>query len=186
MSAYFTSIIRQLADCLLALWLRSGLTHLLESKDREVGVREIFCSNCAELFTPSSRHGNQTFCMKPQCRKARKASLQREKMKTDPDYRADQKLSKKKWSASRPDYWKEYRKDNSDKAERNRLLQTVRNGKRKKGKEAATRDASRPSARKAAWGKETFSVCGRCWLIPMSPKAAPLDVRIVTISRIWD
>ena len=145
-------------------------------------MREIFCSNCAELFTPSSRHRNQYFCMKPQCRKARKASLQREKMKTDPDYRADPKLSNRKWSASRPDYWREYRKNNPDRARQNRMLQVVRDKNRRPGKEAGKESVCDPPAKTQASGKEASMISARFWLIPMSPKGAPVEARIVIVS----
>jgi len=48
-------------------------------------------------------------------------------MKTDPDFKEDQKVSNKKWAARHPGYWKQYRLNHPEKAERNRILQKLRN-----------------------------------------------------------
>ena len=53
-------------------------------------------------------------------------------MRKDPEYRLNQKASNKKWAEAHPGYWKEYRKRNPEKAERNRILQTIRNRRRSK------------------------------------------------------
>ena len=75
--------------------------------------------------------------MKPQCRRAKKAAWKRTKTRTDPKFRQDRQLSNKKWAQNNPDYWRQYRKRNPEKAERNRILQRIRNQrrrtKRKKG-----------------------------------------------------
>jgi len=61
-------------------------------------MERISCSYCGALFEPSPRHKNQMFCMKPECRRARKAAWQRHKMKTDPDRRLIEKpRSNKSW-----------------------------------------------------------------------------------------
>jgi len=93
-------------------------------------MEQIFCCHCYDLFTPSPRHKNQCYCMKPECRRAKKAAWKRHKMATDPDFKRDQKLSNKKWAQNNPGYWKEYRKNNPEKAQRNRMLQTLRNRRR--------------------------------------------------------
>ncbi len=53
---------------------------------------------CNEFFTPRNR--KQKFCNKADCQKARKVAWLRNKMATDSDYEADQKLSHKKWTVS--------------------------------------------------------------------------------------
>ena len=79
--------------------------------------------------------------MKPECRKAKKAAWKRKKMREDPEYRLNHKASNKKWAESNPGYWNDYRENNPDKAERNRILQTIRNRRRsKKGKAGARGD----------------------------------------------
>ena len=48
-------------------------------------------------------------------------------MRTDPDYKFNQKLSQNQWVKANLGYWKAYRKRNPEKAERNRILQAIRN-----------------------------------------------------------
>ena len=93
-------------------------------------MEQILCCYCYDLFTPSPRHKNQCYCMKPECRRAKKAAWKRHKTATDPDFKQDQKLSNKKWAQNHPEYWKEYRKRNPEKAQRNRMLQAIRNRRR--------------------------------------------------------
>ena len=93
-------------------------------------MEQILCCHCYDFFTPSPRHKNQRYCMEPQCRRAKKAAWKRHKMATDPDFKLDQKLSNKKWAQNNPGYWKKYRKGNPEKAERNRILQVIRNRRR--------------------------------------------------------
>jgi hypothetical protein len=106
-------------------------------------MEPVVCLNCYEFFPPSPRHKNQRYCMKPPCRRAKKAAWKRHKMATDPDFKLDQKLSNQKWAQNTPGYWKDYRERNPQKAERNRILQSVRNRRRaKQGKSDRKVDAS--------------------------------------------
>jgi macrodomain Ter protein organizer (MatP/YcbG family) len=52
-------------------------------------------------------------------------------MRTDPDYRFNQRLSSQTWAKAHPGYWRAYRKRHPEKAERNRLLQAIRNRRRR-------------------------------------------------------
>jgi hypothetical protein len=143
-------------------------------------MEQILCVYCGDLFEASPRHKNQTACKKPQCQKAKKAEWQRHKMKTDPIYNAAQKISKKEWARANPGYWKRYRNKNPDKAERNRVLQAIRNRKarsKKSGRKMDTpliakMDASKP---------DSFYALGQFWLIPVIAKMDPLKVNIVKI-----
>ena len=72
-------------------------------------MEPVVCLNCYEFFPPSPRHKNQRYCMKPPCRRAKKAAWKRHKMATDPDFKLDQKLSNQKWAQNKPGYWKDYR-----------------------------------------------------------------------------
>ena len=77
----------------------------------------------------SFRHPNQKFCLRDSCKKSKKAQYQREKIKTDADYKANQKDANKRWIENNPNYYKEYRKKNPDKIKRNAILQKIRNYK---------------------------------------------------------
>ena len=84
-------------------------------------MEQILCVYCGDLFDASSRHKNQTACKKAEC--------QKHKMKIDPIYNACQKISQKQWARANPGYWKKYREKDPEKAERNRILQAIRNRK---------------------------------------------------------
>ena len=77
-------------------------------------MEEFPCCFCGSFFVPSPRHKNQNYCMKQDCRRAKKAALKREKMRTDPEFRLNQQLSNKKWAKANPDYWKRYRQENPE------------------------------------------------------------------------
>ncbi|MCD6389743.1 MAG: hypothetical protein J7L69_10060 [Desulfobulbaceae bacterium] len=143
-------------------------------------MRQENCCNCGELFDLSPRHKNQSYCMKPECRRARRAAWQRQKMHIDPDYRANQKVSNKNWAQNNPDYWKEYRSRNPDKTQRNRILQGVRNRKRKGTSVNAKMDAS-SIAKMDALNPSEVEVVGRFWLVPVIAK---MDASMVNILRI--
>ena len=83
------------------------------------------CLGCGSFFNP--RNKLQAYCSKRSCQAMRKKTWHREKIKSDREYRDNQKLSQKKWLESNPSYWKDYRKKNKGAAERNRQLQKVRN-----------------------------------------------------------
>jgi hypothetical protein len=100
-------------------------------------------------------------------------------MKNDHDYRSGQRLSHKKWAASKPGFWKEYRAKNLEKTERNRLLQKIRNPRRRSGKEKAQEETFPVPAKMEASEAMTFKSCDQYWLVPLSSKAAPVKVRIV-------
>ena len=55
------------------------------------------CAYCNKSFIPSFRHPNQKFCLRDSCKKSKKAQYQREKIKTDADYKANQKDANKRW-----------------------------------------------------------------------------------------
>ncbi|BBO80956.1 hypothetical protein DSCO28_15220 [Desulfosarcina ovata subsp. sediminis] len=102
-------------------------------------------------------------------------------MKTDPDYRTAQKLSKQKWADKNPDYWKNYRDQNPEKAERNRMLQTIRNRRRSTRKKAP----DVPIAKKDVRINMIFQPVGQFWLVPLIAKMDATKVNIYTISDTW-
>ena len=51
-------------------------------------------------------------------------------MRTDPEYKFNQTVSNKKWAKANAGYWKAYRQQHPEKAERNRMLQSLRNHRR--------------------------------------------------------
>ncbi|WP_155321771.1 hypothetical protein [Desulfosarcina ovata] len=142
-------------------------------------MEPVFCFHCATMFIPRNR--KQYYCSRPECQQARKTNWQRIKMKTDPDYRTAQKLSKQKWADKNPDYWKNYRDQNPEKAERNRMLQTIRNRRRSTRKKAP----DVPIAKKDVRINMIFQPVGQFWLVPLIAKMDATKVNIYTISDTW-
>jgi len=143
-------------------------------------MERIPCSHCGDLFKPSPRHKNQIFCMKPECRRARKTAWQSHKMKTDPEYRLNQKVSQRQWTENHPGYWREYRRKNPQKAERNRILQSLRNRRARKATNPDGTD-SVLIAKMDASNPETSQILGRFWMVPVIAKMDALKVNILKI-----
>ena len=95
----------------------------------------IRCANpcCKRHFLPNPRVKNQQYCNRKECQQVRRSLWQREKMASDPDYRANQGDCQKRWRKQNPDYWRQYRMNNPLYVERNRLLQRKRDRKRRLG-----------------------------------------------------
>ena len=85
------------------------------------------CACCRRILPRDSRVKNQRYCGARACQRARKRKWQREKLETDPDYRANKRESQLTWQRKNPTYWQEYRRKNPDYSECNRQLQQVRN-----------------------------------------------------------
>ncbi len=144
-------------------------------------MEQIPCTYCGDFFNPSPRHKSQTACKKIKCQRAKKAAWQRFKIKTDPIYSANQKSSQQKWlKATPPVYWKAYRKRKPEKAERNRILQTIRNRKARASPSDAKMDAL-VIAKMDPSKCDNFKVLGQFWLIPVIAKMDALKVNIVKI-----
>jgi hypothetical protein len=99
-------------------------------------------------------------------------------MREDPDYRLTQKMSNKKWAEANPGYWKEYRKKNPEKAERNRMLQTVRNRRRSEKKQGVDTSLIAKVDTSVA---NKVKVVGQFWLVPVIAKVDALKVNLYEI-----
>ena len=143
-------------------------------------MEQIPCFYCGGFFDPSPRHKNQTACKRDKCQKAKKAAWQRHKMKTDPVYAANQKSSQQQWIKANPGYWKQYRKDNPEKAERNRICQAIRNRRARSLPGAASIDPAL-IAKMDASKSDNFQILGQFWLLPVIAKMDALKVNIVKI-----
>ncbi len=95
--------------------------------------REMFSCDCCHRVLPrDTRVKNQLYCGQKKCQQARKNKWQRQKLETDPDYRAGKKESQQAWQSKNKDYWKKYRPNNLYVILRNRQLQNVRDRQRLK------------------------------------------------------
>ena len=102
-------------------------------------------------------------------------------MKTDPDYRVSQKFSQQTWAANNPGYWKTYRDRHPEKAERKRMLQTIRNRRRPASKISDDVSIAKMDARI----NMDFQPVGQFCLVPLIAKMDATKVNIYTITDIW-
>ena len=144
-------------------------------------MEQIPCVHCGKFIIPRNR--SQNYCAEPSCQRARKAAWQRYKMKTDEDYRTQQKLSNQKWLQNTPDYFKRYRQHNPDKAERNRILQTVRNRRNRQFKKTTDSSHTPLIAKMDARKPCHFNLVGQFYLVPVIAK---MDVSKVNIYGLSD
>ena len=136
------------------------------------------CVHCGKFFIPRNR--KQNYCPEEPCQRARKAAWQRYKMKTDADYRTQQKLSHQKWVKETPGYWTRYRQRNPDKAERNRILQHVRNRRnRRPDQDPEIPVIAKMDARKSY----NFDLLGEFYMVPVIAKMDVSKVNIYIISK---
>ena len=89
-------------------------------------MRQILCAACDEPFTAKKHVPDQRFCSKPACQRERRRRWQRQKLKDDLDYRANQAAAQKRWRENNPDYWRRYRQTHPDYTARNREQQQQR------------------------------------------------------------
>jgi len=141
-------------------------------------MEQIPCVHCGTFFIPRNR--KQNYCTQPACQRGRKAAWQRYKIKTDADYRTQQKLSHQKWVGNSAGYWKRYRRRHPDKAERNRTLQHIRNRRRRQpAKLLPAALIAKMDARKSC----NFDLLGQFYLVPVIAKMDVSKVNIYSISK---
>lgn len=137
------------------------------------------CLNCNIFFIP--RNCLQSFCSEPDCQRARKALWQNKKITTDPEYKKDQALAQQKWLQNNPGYWKEYRKRNPGKAQRNRSLQKIRNLKRRRDKASPKSPRTVGIAKMDARRIRKDGLSGEYWMIPTDAKMDAVKIYITSI-----
>ena len=77
-------------------------------------MTKLRCAHCNDLFTPAPQVPKQTYCSKPKCQKERRKQWQKNRLQSDPDYRANQSRAQKAWTEKNPDYWRELRQTGPD------------------------------------------------------------------------
>ena len=155
------------------------LSHFLGKE--KVVMEEIQCCHCGDFFFKSPRHKHQSYCPKPGCQRARKAAWKRKKMRDDPEYRLNHKASNQQWAKANPGYWKRYRKRNPDKAERNRILQTIRNRRRSRQGSMARQENLPLIAKVDTSIPRKIKVLGEFYMVPVIAKVDALKVYIYEI-----
>ena len=137
----------------------------------------IRCAACEDLFSPRRNVPDQRFCSKPECQRERRRRWQRQKLKEDSDYRANQAAAQRRWRERNPDYWRRYRQSHPAYAERNREQQRQRNRKRS---QPATDPSPSEFAKMEVYESETAVPSGTYRLIPVAvEKLAKMDAYLV-------
>lgn len=67
------------------------------------------CACCGKNFEVRPQVPNQSFCSVPECQRARKREWQKDKLRRDPDYQANQRAAQRAWSARNNSYWRDWR-----------------------------------------------------------------------------
>jgi hypothetical protein len=135
------------------------------------------CAGCGCLFVPRHNVPQQRYCSKGACQRTRRRRWQRQKLKADADYRANQAAAQRRWRERHPAYWRDYRQRRPDYAERNREQQRERN---RRGRSVGTGPSSPPLAKMDAYRSQTPVRSGTYRLIPVStPEVAKMDAYVV-------
>jgi len=141
------------------------------------------CRHCGCVFQVCNKVKKHGFCNTKGCQKARKRKWQREKMKNDANYRQDQENAQEDWKNNNPDFWKNYRRDHAEYADRNRKQQRRRNQSR--NAKSAAGKKSEPIAKMDALTPDKTILSGKYQLVFVgSDMIAKMDSLIVEISTI--
>ena len=71
------------------------------------------CACCGRPFEPRPQVPEQAYCSAPDCQRARKRRWQQTRLRSDPDYRHNQRDAQRAWLDRNPDYWRSYREAHS-------------------------------------------------------------------------
>lgn len=138
------------------------------------------CINCGKILDTPLRNPNRTYCNSPDCQKVRKRIWQKQKIASDPIYKANQRDAQKVWRDANPDYYKKYRKKNDAYTQKNRTRQAERNKNRRVPMQnQAPNLIANMDASKSNYNMNT----GVYQLIPMTDgKIAKMDAMIVQLT----
>jgi hypothetical protein len=133
------------------------------------------CAGCGDRFTPRRNVPAQRYCSKPECQRERRRGWQRQKLKEDPDYRANQAAAQRGWRERHPEYWRGYRQRHPGYTERNRQQQRLRNRA-----QHATGPSPPGIAKMDAYESQTRLGSGTYRLVPVAgPGVAKMDAYVV-------
>ncbi len=100
------------------------------------------CLACGDAFPTRPQSPNQAYCSSRACQRDRRKLWQRDRRRSDGDYRENQARAHEHWLSQNPDYYKQYRSANPAYAERNREQQRERLQRKRSGP-IANMDASK-------------------------------------------
>jgi len=100
------------------------------------------CLSCGHGFHLRRQAPGQQYCSEKACQRARRREWQREKQRTDADYRENQRRAWRAWAARHAEYWREWRARHPEYCAANREQQAVRDRRRRSPGSLAKMDAS--------------------------------------------
>lgn len=137
------------------------------------------CVSCRKVFSVRAQTPGQRYCSAPGCQRERRRRWQREKRRSDPDYRENQRQAQRRWAGSHREYWRRYRAEHPEYTATNRTRQRERDRRRREVEAPvracaglAKRDASTPDPR---------ALSGTYRLIPLTRQLAKMDAWTVEI-----
>ena len=139
------------------------------------------CQHCQDPLPLSRRNPTQCFCCKKECQKARKRQWQRDKMRSDPVYRLNQKQAQQDWQKRNPDYWRQYRQRRPEYAQHNRDMT-----KQRVAVQRQLTSAAKMFAKMDAFKAQTQLLSGYYGLIPFGEMFAKMDAKLVKINLFQD
>ena len=111
------------------------------------------CVACRAVFTVRAQVPEQRYCSASACQRERRRRWQREKRRSDPDYRENQKQAQQRWARNHREYWRHYRLEHPEYTATNRAKQRERDQRRRERESApaarvnlAKSDASTPNS----------------------------------------
>jgi hypothetical protein len=135
------------------------------------------CAACGCLFEPRRNVPQQRYCSKRACQRARRRRWQRQKLKSDADYRANQAAAQQRWRERHPEYWRRYRQTHPEYATRNRERQRQRNRHRPS---AGTGPSPPPIAKMDAYRSQQPIRSGTYRIVPVAAEGvAKMDAYVV-------
>ena len=142
------------------------------------------CAACGDEFTRRRNVPDQQYCSKPECQRERRRRWQRDKLKQDPDYRANQAVAQQRWRERHPDYWRNYRRTHPEYTARNREQQRKRNRLRGGG---GTSPLTAPIAKMDVYEEINSIASGTYRMVPEpGPGIAKMDAYLVKIQVLSD
>jgi hypothetical protein len=142
------------------------------------------CAACGDGFTQRRNVCGQQYCSKRGCQRERRRRWQRDKLKQDSDYRANQAAAQRRWRERHRDYWHKYRQSHREYTVRNREKQRERNRRRSRG---GTRPWTASIAKMDVYEDKNIITSGTYRMIPESrPGIAKMDAYLVKIQVFSD
>jgi len=89
------------------------------------------CAACRKQFVPDAHVPGQRFCQEKRCQRERRRRWQKNKRRSDVDYRDNEQRVQRSWAEQHPQYWRAWRGEHPGYRERNRLKQRQRDEKRR-------------------------------------------------------